>query len=131
MKKQLGEQLNNYQYLKESAQQGSGILAWYIDRLQPKCEQYIHYQVAVDTVKKNITNKKTQERMLFLLRKVSDSRDLSSAMEKLKNEFDLKGHQCNRVLEQFAKLAISPITLPSNVSLDTLPSLITVTNSIL
>ena len=131
MKKQVGEQLNNYRYLKDCAQQGSEILLWYIDRLQPKCEQYIHYQAAVDMVEKKVTNKKTKERMLYLLRKVSDSRDLSSAMEKLKDKYGLKGHQCERVLEQFAKLAISPITLPSNVSLDTLPSLITVTNSIL
>lgn len=129
IKKQVGEQVNNYQYLKSCAQQGSEILSWYIDRLQPKCEQYIHYQAAVDMVEKNITNKRTKEWMLYLLRKVSDSRDLSSAMDKLKDEFVLKRHQCERILKRFAKLGINPITLPSTVSLDTLPNLITVLNT--
>lgn len=131
MKKLVGEQMNNYCYLIKCAQQESEILSWYTDRLQPKCEQYIHYQAAVDMVEKHVTNKKTRERMLYLLRKVSDSHNLSSAMVKLKGKFDLKGHQCDRVLGQFAKLGISPITLPSSVSLDTLPSLMTVTNSTL
>ena len=77
-------------------------------------------------VEKNIANKNTKERMLYLLRKVSDSHNLSSAVVKLKDKFNLKGHQCDRVLRQFAKLGISPITLPSTVSFDTLPILITV-----
>lgn len=80
-------------------------------------------------VEKNITNKSTKEWMLYLLRKVSDSRDLSSAMDKLKDEFGLKSHQCERILKRFAKLGINPITLPSTVCFDTLPNLITVLNT--
>lgn len=126
MKKQVGERKNNYQYLKHCAQKEREIMSSYIEKLQPQCEQFVHYQVAVEKVEASVTNKKTRKRMLYLLRKVSDSRDLSSAMDKLKDEFGLKGHQCERILKRFSKLGISPITLPSTVSFDTIPNLISV-----
>ena len=51
--------------------------------------------------------------MEYLLRKTSDSRDLTAALEKLKKKYGLKNGQVNRVLKQFCKLGISPITLPN------------------
>ena len=60
-----------------------------------------------------VKHAKTRARMLYLLRKTSDSRDLTAALEKLKKEFDLSGGQIKRLLKKFRKCGISPITLPN------------------
>ena len=52
--------------------------------------------------------------MAYLLRKASDSRNLTSALEKLKEKYGLKSSQVNRILRWFQKLGISPITLANS-----------------
>ena len=58
-----------------------------------------------------LRSKKMRERMLYLLRKASDRKSLSAAIDDLRDEFDLKTGQVARVLKKFDKLGISPITL--------------------
>ena len=70
-----------------------------------------------------LRSKKTRERMLYLLRKASDRKSLSAAIEDLKVEFGLKSGQINRVLKKFDKLGISPITLTNTESEENLPAL--------
>ena len=61
--------------------------------------------------------------MLYLLRKASDRKSLSAAIEDLKVEFGLKSGQIARVLKNFDKLDISPITLTNTESEENLPAL--------
>ena len=61
--------------------------------------------------------------MLHLLRKASDRKSLSAAIEDLKVEFGLKSGQIARVLKKFDKLGISPITLTNTESEENLPAL--------
>ena len=70
-----------------------------------------------------LRSKKTRERMLYLLRKASDRKSLSAAIEDLRVEFGLVSGQITRVLKKFDKLGISPITLTNADSEENLPVL--------
>ena len=89
------------------------ILHWYLSRMKQSDGCYMRYKGAFAAIQQ-IKGKKTRERMEYLLRKTSDSRDLGSALVKLKNKFDLNNNKVNHVLKQFRKLGISPITLPNS-----------------
>ena len=52
--------------------------------------------------------------MSYLLRKTSDSRDLTAALDKLRQRFELNTEQVKRVLKGFRKVGISPITIPNS-----------------
>lgn len=98
------------------------ILNWYLKRIQPVTGKYLRYQDAVDAVSQ-VRGKRTQERMLYLLRKTSDSESLTTALEKLRGKYGLSKSQCRVVLRKFEKLEISPITLANSSSHDGLSPL--------
>lgn len=70
--------------------------------------------------------KKMRERMLYLLRKTSDSDHLDNAIKKLKKKYDLNNNQVNRILKRFEKLEISPIILKNSSDVSVLPSFLSV-----
>lgn len=101
--------LSSQQLLEEASDKAMKIIAWYVKRLQPK-GTVVHYykaQQIIDAVR----SEKTWEQMQYLLRKVSDSQSLTAALKKLKACYGLSDAQVNRLLDQFASLGISPITL--------------------
>jgi len=106
---------SNWYILKKLWKNSEKIIRWYIKRLQTVEGQYVRYEDAVSAVK-IIKGKKTRERMLYLLRKTSDSETLTAALEKLRKKYGLNNSQQRTILKQFKKLKISPITL-KNASL--------------
>ena len=110
-----------YKTLKELSDQASKIMRWYLKRMRLLDCQHTGYEEAAEIIS-NLKNKKTRERMLYLLRKTSDKRDLSAALVKLKEHYGLKTNQVNHILRKFHKLGISPITIP-NAEDKALPSL--------
>ena len=115
----------NYKILKECAKQAPKILTKYIRQLM--CEgMYVQYKDAVALIESAKMKKKMRERMLYLLRKTSDSDHLDNAVKKLKKKYDLNNNQVNRILKRFEKLEISPITLKNSSDVSVLPSLLSV-----
>ena len=86
LKKHLGKTAmeTNYKILSSAAKNARNVIRWYIDRLQPRGNT-IRYEDAVDLISSTKMKAKTRERMLYLLRKASDSDDLSSALKKMQN----------------------------------------------
>lgn len=113
---------NNGKVLKKLYEKAGDILRWYLKRLQLKGRRHVRYREAKEMID-GLRSKKTRERMLYLLRKASDRKSLSSAIEDLRVEFGLKSGQIARVLKKFDKLGISPITLTNADSEENLPAL--------
>jgi len=125
MKKWLGKDAydNNWCVIKKLGKRSREIMHWYLGHLQPGHMPYIRYRDAMDMLS-NVNNRKTRERMQFLLRKTSDSETLTAALEKLQKEYSLSKNQCRCILKKFIKLGISPITLKNNSDYDEIPPIL-------
>lgn len=125
LKKQVGKQADNYHYLKAGAEKAKTVIEWYLKRLFHRAKgTHLRYQDAVRLVRKNVTKHKTQERLLYLLRKVSDSQSLDAALRKTREHFGLSAGQCSRLLTKLDELGIHPVTLPNQSPCEVLPPLI-------
>lgn len=126
LRKHLGEQVvsTNYKLLSSAAKKTEKVIRWYLNRMQPQCDKYVRYEDAVRMVEESGFKKKTKDRMLYLLRKTSDSESLTTALEKLREKYDLSRGQCRTVLKKFNKLVISPITLANSSTYDELRPLL-------
>ena len=113
---------NNWETIRNIYKSRKKILKWYLDRIQPT-GQYVRYRDAASLIKNSKLKKKTRERMLYLLRKTSDTEPLSTALAAMKKEFGLNRNQCNMVLKKFRKLGISPITLTNDSRFEELHAL--------
>jgi len=117
---------SNWRILKKLGGCSEKILQWYLKRLQPATGAYVRYQDAVDIIK-GVKHLKTRVRMLYLLRKASDSEILTAALAKLNEKYGLSGNQCRHILKKFRNLGISPITLKNSSKFSELPPLLTLT----
>ena len=127
LKKHIGKKrmYDNQSILIAASRKCPKVINWYINRLQPKCDQYLRYEDAVEQIKHvQLLKEKTRNRMLYLLRKTSDKDSLTTALEHLKIRENLSNSQCNSILKKFKRLGISPITLRNDSKFDTLPALI-------
>lgn len=125
MKKWVGEDTmedSNWKIIKELGVNVEKILSWYLERVNPVHGNYIRYKDAVELVSQ-VKGEKKRERMLYLLRKTSDSENLAAAQEKMKEKFQLSDSQCKTVLNQFQKLGISPVTLTNSSGFERLPGM--------
>lgn len=113
---------NNWHILKKLWKNSNKIIRWYINRFQIADTNYIRYQDAVDVVNA-IKGKKMKKRMLYLLRKTSDSDSLTSALKKLREKYGLTKGQQRTILKKFEKLKINPITLKNTSLYECLPSI--------
>lgn len=123
MKKWVGKDVmdsGNWAIIKVIGKSAKKVLNWYLKRMQPVAGNYLRYQDAVDSISQ-VKGKKARERMLYLLRKTSDSDTLTTALEKLSREYALSKSQCRTVLKKFEKLGVSPITLTNTSGREQLP----------
>lgn len=115
---------NNRTLILRAAEKVIPVVNWYVKRLQPSCERYVRFEEAVTAVQEMKCKQKTKERMLYLLRKTSDSDTLDNAIEKMRRKFELSKGQCTGVLKKFERLGISPITLRNNSEFEELSQLL-------
>jgi len=108
---------SNWEIIRELGKHTAQIIEWYRKRTQPECERYVRYKDAVQMIENSKYKAKTRKRMLYLLRKTSDSQNLTAALKKLKEKFDLKNGQVDTVFKKFRELGISPITLANSSDL--------------
>ena len=73
---------NSCKVLKKLYEKAGDILRWYLKRLQLKGQRHVRYKEAKEMID-GLRSKKTRERMLYLLRKASDRKSLSAAIEDL------------------------------------------------
>ena len=119
------EMCSNEKLLKSAAKNANRILVSFLERMQVGTGNHIRYCDAEACIKKAKLEDKQKNRMLYLIRKVSDS-DLSSALVNMCKEYNLNNNQCERILNRFEELGITPITLRNNSQFGSLPSLISI-----
>lgn len=72
--------------------------------------KHLPYQKAKRRIEKKITNKKTQERMLYLLEKTSRSDTLDHAIKKTQERYRIGEKGMKSLLKQFDAIQVNPIT---------------------
>lgn len=115
--------LSNEKLLKSTEENAVRILINFLKEMKLGTGTHIRYRDAEARIKESKLEDKIKDRMLYLIRKTSDG-NLSSALKKLCEEYNLSNNQCDRILNRFDKLGISPITLQNNSRFESLPSLI-------
>ncbi len=79
---------------------------------------FVTYNEAVDCINSANFKADTKERMLYLVRKTSDSDNLTNALKKTQKQFHLSDQGITRLLKKFEKLGINPITLPNSSKIE-------------
>ena len=97
--------------LMKLTEQADEIVTQQLRRMKLLNGCFLPYGEAVDAVSSKIKGEKARERMLFLLEKVLDTGNLTTAVYRLKQHFDLSNRKANRLLRKFRDLGISPVTL--------------------
>ena len=113
---------DNWAIIRKLATSARTIMNWYFKKMRQDIGSYYRYDDAVKIVCEN-TKKKRMAQMVFLLRKTSDCGNLNAAVDALKGEHDLNKAQVDRLYKKFAKLDLSPITLPNSCRIDRVESL--------
>lgn len=109
---------NHYQVLQQGVKNGATIHKWYLKRLGLLAGDHLRYEDAVELVG-NVRSKKTRNRMLDIMEALGYNKtNLTNVVKKL----GLKHEAANKAMKTFAKLGISPITVP-NAEDRTLPCL--------
>ena len=102
----------NRAILKELYRQRKAILEGYLKKMGLVYGRHFIYQHAVRRVECAIRNPGQQKRMLLLIRKCSDCKNLTQAIKYLE-ENGVSKKQIACLLEKFRKIGVSPITLPN------------------
>ena len=116
---------SNEKLLKNTAKNADRILVSFLERMQIGTGNHIRYCDAEACIEKAKLKDKLKDRMLYLIRKVSDN-NLLSALDSMCKEYNLNSNQCDRILNRFDELGISPITLRNNSQFESLPSLLSI-----
>lgn len=109
--------------LENTAENTVKILVNFLKKMRIGTGNHIQYRDAEAFIVKAELEDKMKKRMLFLICKASDS-NLSSALGKICEKYNLNDNQCERILNQFDALGISPITLRNDSRFQLLPSLL-------
>jgi len=94
------------------------ILSKYMKRMFLVEGVFVTYNEAVECINSANLKADTKEKMLYLVRKTSDNDNLTNALDKTKNEFNLSDQGITRLFKKFDKLGINPITLPNSSKIE-------------
>ena len=87
----------------------------YLSKMFPFSGGITRYAVAKKHIESSMVDSLLKEQMLYLLRKTSDSAGLSAAVHQLKDRYkNVDTRRVKKILSEFDKLGIAPITLPNN-----------------
>ena len=89
---------------------GSKLIRKQMKNLFPCDGKHLPYQKAKRRIEKKITNKKTQEQMLYLLEKTSRSNTLRHAIEKTQEKYSIGKKGMKSLLKQFDEINVNPVT---------------------
>ena len=117
------ETVGNRAILKELYRQRQAIIGGYLKKMRLAYGNHFTYQSAVSWIERSIKKPEQRERMLLLLRKCSDCKDLTKAIKYLEEEGGISKKQIEDILEKFQKLGLSPITLPNAYEITNLQQL--------
>ncbi len=96
----------------------SDILCNYMKRMFRVKGVFVNYNKAVERIKSTKFETDIKKKMLYLVRKTSDSDNLTNALDKTQNEFNLSDQGITRLLKKFENLGINPITLPNSSKIE-------------
>lgn len=112
MKQHLGKQDSNYRFLKQGMKCVLAVINWYLKRMyKGNSGEHLKYQDAAKRIAQGHWKHKTKQRMLYLLRKVSDSETMNTAIQKTQKKFGLKSQAVTGLLKKLEKVGINPVTL--------------------
>ena len=121
MKKlKLDKQVSLKDFLHAAAKASSSTIGKFIKSAMFIDGEILRYEDAIERVSKTPRiNDEHRKQMQELIKKCSDCENLYYALQKM----DLSGKQRDRLLRQFRKLGISPVTLRNDSPLEKLPSI--------
>ena len=115
--------VGNRAILKELYRQRQDIIGGYLKKMGLAYGNHFTYQSAVSWIGRSVKKPELRERMLFLLRKCSDRKNLTQAIKYLEEKGGISKKQIQCLLEKFQKIGVSPITLPSAYEITNLQQL--------
>lgn len=126
LKKYLGKvaMQSNWKLLSVAMDNATSIIRRYLQKMRLDCNAYLCYANAASLIENAQVSAKTKERMLYLMKKTSDSKNLNAALDKLRDRFEINRQQADRVLKKFRELGFSPVTLRNDSPYQELPSLL-------
>lgn len=108
-----GRLINNYDFLKYLCSNSKELMKPYIYKLFPR-GVYCSYGTAVNLIKQSCYGEKIKEKLLFLLIKTSECKNMNKAMLLTQQHFALSKKQQCKLLECFDEMGINPVTLKNN-----------------
>lgn len=126
LKKYLGKVAvqSNWKLLSVAMDNATSIIRRYLQKMRLDCNAYLRYADAASLIENAQVSAKMKERMLYLLKKTSDSKNLNAALDKLQDHFAINKKQADRVLKKFGQFGISPVALRNDSSHQELLSLL-------
>lgn len=106
--------VGNRAILKELYRQREAIFEWYLKKMGLAFGSHLTYQDAKRRIECSVKKIEQRERMLHLLRKCSDCKNLSQAIKCLEEKGGFSRKQIESILKKFQRIGISPITLPND-----------------
>lgn len=105
-----GKKLSYDVILRKLCKHGSKLIRKQMKNLFPCDGKHLPYQKAKRRIEKEITNKKTQKKMLYLLEKTSRSDTLDHAIKKTQERYRIGEKGMKSLLKQFDAIQVNPIT---------------------
>lgn len=105
-----GKKLSYDVILHKLCKHGSKLIRKQMKNLFPCDGKHLPYQKAKRRIEKEITNKKTQEKMLYLLEKTSRSDTLDHAIKKTQERYRIGEKGMKSLLKQFDAIQVNLIT---------------------
>lgn len=126
LKKYLGKvaMQSNWKLLSVAMDNATSIIRRYLQKMHLDCNAYLRYADVASLIENAQVSAKTKERMLYLMKKTSDSKNLNAALDKLQDHFAINRKQADRILQKFQQLGISPVTLRNDSPYQELTSLL-------
>jgi len=101
--------------LQAGYDQGKEIIAGYKEEMYPFTGEVVPYKEAKSLIQKKVKKELLREKMLYLLKKTSDSTGVSAAVQKLKENYSgVDDRRIKKIFAEFDKLNISPVTKPKD-----------------
>ena len=124
LKKHLGKENTNFQFLKKGAKQAKDLVRWYLKRMfKGRTGKHLRYAEAVRMVELQGWKRKTKNRVLYLLRKLSDSESMNVTIQKTQEKFQITPQTVKHLLKKLSQADINPITLPNKSPYTKIPDL--------